>query len=50
MSIEEIKEKIRLLELDWKKETNNDKLTYLNGQLSAWHEMLRNCEKQKEKK
>jgi hypothetical protein len=42
MSIEEIKEKIRLLELEWKKETNNDRLTYLNGQLTAWHEILIN--------
>jgi hypothetical protein len=45
MSIEEIKERIRLLEIEWQKETNNDNLTYLNGQLTAWNEILRDYEK-----
>ncbi len=45
MSIQEIKTKIKQLEAVWRKETNNDILTYLNGQLTAWHEILRCYEK-----
>jgi hypothetical protein len=44
MTIEKIKEKIKQLELEWHKERNNDTLTYLNGQLTAWNEILREYE------
>lgn len=40
MSIEEIKEKIAQLRLEWREESNNDILTYLNGQLTAWNDVL----------
>ena len=45
MDTQEIKEKIRRLELEWKVETSNDVLTYLNGQLNAWREILWYSEK-----
>ena len=45
MNAQEIKEKIIQLELLWQKETNNDCLTYLNGQLTAWNEILMCYEK-----
>lgn len=41
MTLEKIKQKIKQLELAWHKESNNDNLTYLNGQLTAWNEILR---------
>jgi len=51
MTIEEIIEivrgKIRLLEIEWHKESNNDILTYLNGQLTAYQEILRQYENSK---